>query len=217
LHPRRNAHGPAKVGDLETFYEDPEAFLGEGAEHAALIVDVLKLRQSLTRAMKGKLETITESLDPAQAHLRARDWCVYYGAHTGRFTSRRIQLHNMSRGIAVDKRAIIDRVMALPMPEAEDDAIRVVEEEVRAAEVRERQRQGKEVKFDLDDALATLVRPVFCAAPGNVLGIVDYTLDSRFGRARSDLAAVVIRTGGGKGRDVAKPSLRQSALRRSRH
>src|SRR5262249_42535174 len=35
---------------LETFYEDPEAFLGEAADNATLIVEVLKLRQSLTRA-----------------------------------------------------------------------------------------------------------------------------------------------------------------------
>jgi DNA polymerase len=147
---------------LEAFYEDPGEVLGEAADNAALVVEVLKLRQSLTRAMKGKLETIAESLDPAETHPRARDWSVYHGAHTGRFTSRRIQLHNMSRGIPIDVRAVIERIMALPRtdPQWTEQAIGIV--------------KGEAAHADIDDALATLVRPVFCASPGMVLGIVDY-------------------------------------------
>lgn len=131
---------------LEALYEDPEAVLGE-CDDAAKIVEVLKLRQSMTRAMKGKLQRIAETVEDDG---RVRDWSVYYGAHTGRFTSRRIQLHNMARGASIDAEAVIN-------------GPRTLEHVKSIAGI-----------HDVDDVLASLVRPVFCASEGHCLGIVDY-------------------------------------------
>ena len=131
---------------LEPFYDYPEEHLGH-LDHASRVVEVLKLRQSMTRAMKGKLVRILESLD---GDSRVRDWSVYYGAHTGRFTSRRIQLHNMARGAPVDVEAIINGPRTLDH----------IHQHAKGC--------------DVDDVLAALVRPMFCARIDSLLGICDY-------------------------------------------
>lgn len=143
--------------EVERFYEKPEDFLG-GCDHPALplIIEVLKLRQAMSRAMRGKLNTILETLDDDH---RVRDWSVYYGAHTGRFTSRRVQLQNMASRIEPkdkNSRARLDIRSILNGPRTLDSIQQLTEE------------------FDTDDVLAALTRPVFTAAPGMALAIVDY-------------------------------------------
>ncbi len=184
---RENAASPAKVKAwlllqglhiqslakkaLEQMYEDPEGYFGGFSDNfkltspidVDLIVEVLLLRQQVTRAMKGKLEKISESLDDDH---RVRDWAVYHGAHTGRFTARGLQPHNLSKG-----------VMGAPKIWGEDFVERIFKSTRTVEDVRQvasdlSARMGRDIAAD--DILVSLVRPVFAAPTGRSLGIVDF-------------------------------------------
>lgn len=85
---------------LERLYEFPDEFFQDHDEltaHHAHICEVLQLRQSITRISKSKLRRILEIADSDD---RVRDVLVAYGAHTGRWTGRNVQPHNLAKGLA---------------------------------------------------------------------------------------------------------------------
>lgn len=149
---------------LNRLIADPDAyFLGEEetgvqfASVAPIVPRVLRLRSAATRITSAKIERIREQVGPDS---RLRRMLVYHGAHTGRFSSRVVQLHNLSRGVA--KCRVAD-LLADGVPTY--DAI--------AAEA-QRLRTAGMGWVTVDDVLATLLRYVLTASPGGVLGIVDY-------------------------------------------
>lgn len=136
---------------LELLYDEPEDFFkGADADSIPRVIEVLKLRQSANRAGKGKIARLYSLADEDQ---RLRDLIVYHGAHTGRFSGRGIQPHNMARGVPMDLEGVFTRFTATGRIDLES---------------------LDTSKYALDDLLATLFRPVFCAPEGFTLGIVDY-------------------------------------------
>jgi DNA polymerase bacteriophage-type len=71
--------------------EDPENDLGEPVRIPSVVVEFLKARFAVLRVTKGKLDAAIN----AGTDGRLYDLLVYYGAHTGRFSGRRMQIHNM--------------------------------------------------------------------------------------------------------------------------
>lgn len=81
---------------LKTFLQDPDAmYVGDEDIEAplALVQEALEHRRDLVRAGKGKVDTALEILDDDD---RVRDVLMYWGAHTGRWSSRKLQVHNLS-------------------------------------------------------------------------------------------------------------------------
>lgn len=71
-----------------------EFFTGDGELDEALDVlrDALAARREVTRVGKSKVETAIQVLE---SDGRVRDQLVYYGAHTGRWSGRALQPHNL--------------------------------------------------------------------------------------------------------------------------
>lgn len=71
-------------------------YYGDGDADAAVeaIVELMELRREVVRVGKGKAERAVEALE---SDSRVRDQFVYYGAHTGRWAGRGMQLHNMPK------------------------------------------------------------------------------------------------------------------------
>lgn len=138
---------------VEQFYDDPDSFLCGQAptESVALVTEVLKLRQTLTRVGKAKLDRIKQMADSDN---RVRDMLVYGGAHTGRWSGRGIQPHNFARGVSgFSLTSVLD---------AQRDG------NLDLSRIRE---LAEDAKASVDDVLSTLTRPVFCGDP---LAIADY-------------------------------------------
>jgi DNA polymerase len=144
---------------LERLYEYPEEFFGECddlTERHAFVCEVLKLRQTVTRVSKAKLQRIAEMADPDN---RVRDVLVYCGAHTGRWSGKGIQPHNMARGVGdLDTEGLLLRHAG--------GRLDIEQVKEAAAKCKGHPRT--------DDVLSTLLRPVFCAGDGNTLLIADY-------------------------------------------
>lgn len=74
---------------------DPDKFyMGEDDDPSAALVgvqEVMELRRELARVGKSKMETALSLLEEDG---RVRDQLVYYGAGPGRWSSRRLQVHN---------------------------------------------------------------------------------------------------------------------------
>lgn len=134
--------------------DDPEELIGDAdADGLDLVVEVLHARQVATRSGVSKLQAARDAQDEDG---RVRDALIYYGAATGRWTGRGLQPHNLTRGSdRVDVWRCLDLVR--------DRRLDV--DELRAA------CPGVRV----DEILSSLTRPVFCAAEGCDLLIVDYS------------------------------------------
>lgn len=148
---------------VERFVADPEAFAEslEGYEGGStpdippVVCDVLRLRQSAIRITGAKLHNVAAAV-PDGSDSRLRDMFVYHGAHTGRFSGRKVQLHNLPRpkkGIDVEAIASLhDR------GELTFDAVRSAIPDT----------------LTVDDAVSALLRPMFTASPGHQLAIADF-------------------------------------------
>lgn len=141
---------------LERFYDFPEEFTEDeyDDDRHTHICEVLRLRQSVTRISKAKLQRVLEIVDTDS---RVRDVLVAYGAHTGRFTGRNLQPHNFARGL----------------PDLKLEPLIAASESLSIADVREAVGRCKN-KPRLDDALTTILRCILCAAKDRTLGICDY-------------------------------------------
>lgn len=139
---------------------------------AARIEAAIAARQLASRATVGKVARVFSSVDP---DARCRNVLVYHGAHTGRWSGRDLQPHNMPRPTsAVDVASLLAKYHATDSLTLDD---------VRAAST-----------CDLGAALASLMRPIVCAPPGRVLVCLDYAqVEARgvmwLARDRNGLAA----------------------------
>lgn len=81
---------------LNDLLSNPEKFYSGDDEDCpgavAALFDVLQLRRELTRVGRGKVDTAIRLLED---DCRIRDQHVYWGAHTGRWSGRALQIHNM--------------------------------------------------------------------------------------------------------------------------
>jgi len=131
---------------VQEILDDPDSILGDSDNpQAVLAVEVLKRRMDATRSSSAKIEGLLEDTD---ADGRLRGVYVYHKAHTGRWSSRGVQLHNLPRGLA-----------KLPVERLRSDlALSAM----------------KEATSKVSDAFTTLIRPCFGAAPGKRLCIADF-------------------------------------------
>lgn len=103
-----------------------------------------RAREALATIAAGKLRA---GLDRVHADGRLRDTLVYYGAHTGRWAGRGMQLHNMPRPAARLEGVDVDALSAAVLAGRPCDA----------------------------DEIALLVRATITASPGNVLAVADFS------------------------------------------
>lgn len=161
---------------VERFLADPEGFQ-KGAEEAGACVEVpervarvLKLRQTALRQLTPKLEAAMQAVS---ADGRIRDLFVYHGAHTGRWTSHRVQIHNLAKGVETEKddpKIIGDLLAAYDAGMLCYSDILEACERFRAAKSK---RLGRDAPAPTpDDVLTTLIRPCFYGDPG--LWVADY-------------------------------------------
>jgi DNA polymerase len=109
---------------------------------------VLEARRATARTTVGKLSGVLEETD---ADCRLRHQFQYHQAHTGRWSSRGVQLHNLPK----------------PAEGANVEALLNAGDDVEAFCA-----ALNDISFA--DALSALIRPTFTAAPGHVLVIADY-------------------------------------------
>lgn len=143
---------------LAELLADPEGMFGD-TDHPAVanVIEALLTRQAATRATAAKVNKVLSVVDTDD---RVRNMFVYHGAHTGRWSSRDLQLHNMPRGVECDTGAIL----------AAYEQGRLTLDAVRAAAKGAR----------IDDVLVSLMRPIIRAPRGKRLVIIDYaTVEAR--------------------------------------
>lgn len=140
------------------FLDSPEDFAPEEGVSGGIspaVLSVLRLRQAALRITGPKLERALEAVD---ADHRLRDLLVYHGSHTGRWTSHKVQVHNLTKGLA---KLDIESLLARPLTyEAITSAIE--------------SNRKHYPHVTPDDVLSTLIRPTLRAAPGSILLICDY-------------------------------------------
>lgn len=130
---------------LENFLDDPAGSV------TSLALRVMELKSSATKITAGKL---TRALQSVGADNRLRDLFVDYGAHTGRWTSRTVQVHNLPRGHSkVDVEALLSEPLTYD---------RVVAEAAR-------------IEATASEVLSTLIRPTLVAPKGSSLGVADFS------------------------------------------
>lgn len=146
---------------IETLIADPDGFFGDSDDPAvARVLGVLLARQHACRATVGKVTRVFTAADPDG---RIRGVHVAYGAHTGRFSSREFQSHNMAKGMLN-----LDVEGLLMCHYYATGTLTLAE--VRAAA--ERAREPWQIGDPTGDALATLMRPIVASKKG--LRIADY-------------------------------------------
>lgn len=131
-----------------------------------VVIEVLKLRSAATRITAGKL---ANALASVSRDGRLRDMAVYYGAHTGRFSGRKVQVQNLPRGL--DPRAF--------NIEAFFSRGNLTWERLETyRQIAEYMREGlgdKKPTTGIADMISALIRPAFTAKEGHTLLVADYS------------------------------------------
>jgi DNA polymerase bacteriophage-type len=85
---------------MKAFMAKPQDFYcGDDSDESAAIeamVEALELRKEVARVGKGKADAAFEGIEYDD---RIREQFVYWGAHTGRWSGRKLQLHNMPQAV----------------------------------------------------------------------------------------------------------------------
>lgn len=132
--------------------EELEEYENNGCESLPLILEVLRAREVVTRGAKGKIERLLDiamHLPPSESRLKHST--VAYGAHTGRWSGRGFQPHNMPRTTGIER---TKKILAL----YDEQGFL----------------QSKDLGEEPDNALVDLVRPILCAEEGKILLKADY-------------------------------------------
>ncbi len=127
------------------------------------VAALAKARLAISSICKGKLEA---GLDRVSADGRLRDLVGYYGAHTGRWSGRALQPHNLPKP---GKEDILPRVSELPPKPARALIEAAVEADIRALRAEDPHpalRSGH---------VPVLLRACITAPPGRTLLVADYS------------------------------------------
>jgi DNA polymerase len=145
---------------IDHFLDHPEDF-GSEDETATIsainpvVFPVLRLRQAALRITRAKLERALATVDDDG---RIRGLLSYHNAHTGRFSSSRVQIHNLPRGLAG----------------LEAEALASLHDQGRLTYVAIEQAVAGIKNATVDDALSSLVRLTLVPAADNALLIADF-------------------------------------------
>lgn len=136
--------------DKHTLTEELAEYDSEDCPHLETVKVILDARQNATRSSKGKIERLLGIA--AVAGERLQHGTVFHGAHTGRWSGRGVQPHNLARPIDTNQLAAILSIY---------------------------ENAGTLSLADLGerpaDRLTELMRPVFCADEGKTLIVGDYS------------------------------------------
>lgn len=147
---------------LKTFLAQPEDFyVGEEDMDAPfdIVKEALMHRREVVRVGGGKVDTALSVLDDDN---RIRDVIVYWGAHTGRWASRKLQIHNFpATYFGIDIEELSQEIRGLDVAEAA--------KRVQAACDAASEKLKRHIYFS--DALSVLIRAAV-AAPA--LSKADY-------------------------------------------
>lgn len=143
---------------VEHFINDPDDY--SDVEVPPQVFRVLELRKSCLRITGAKLSQALASVSPDG---RLRDSFTFHGAHTGRWSGRRVQLQNLPRGVSgLNVRGIIEGSV-----DYRGEALRL--ETLRQSTPASPVMASKPITSH--DILSTMIRPCFY---GHDLLIADY-------------------------------------------
>jgi DNA polymerase len=143
---------------LDRFFTEPESFSDCEDETLSAVIHVLKLRQEVARTGKNKLVRMTDLVNSGG---RVTDLHVYGGAHTLRFSSYGLQLHNFSRGLGVIDKKTLDYEKLCSVKTTYEDI------------VAESERMSSPTKtVTVAEVLSTITRPVIASKLG--FNIADF-------------------------------------------
>jgi DNA polymerase len=148
---------------INAFYDAPEDFIDESVDDEGLcrIMEVLKLRSMANRTSKAKLTRMMLSVSKEDGRLRNM-FAYHQAVPTGRWAGKGVQPHNLAKGHSKVNTGTVLKLF-------EEDKLTL---EAMNDLCQEYSLSGEECRKD--DLLTTVLRPVFCAEKGNVLGFVDY-------------------------------------------
>ncbi len=139
---------------IEQMIADPEGWFGDRDDPAVVkVMEVIARRQEASRAVVGKIDRVFAVADSDD---RVRNMFVYHGAHTGRWSGRDLQPHNMPRGCKMDVEGLLGIYH-----ETGGFTLADVEAALRT-------------KASVGDGLATMFRPIIRASKGRRFLIFDY-------------------------------------------
>ena len=129
------------------------------------VYDVLRLRQSAIRITSAKTDRMVDRRSKCG---RIRDLFTYHKAHTGRWSSGGVQIHNLPRG----KRGIpVGRILEYYENGKWSGDVKEAYEHIQSFLPVESEKQKR---VTVDDALSALIRPCFVAESGKKLAIADF-------------------------------------------
>lgn len=137
-----------------------------------VVIDVLKLRMKALRITDAKVSRAQKVV--AKDH-RIRDLISYHVAHTGRFSSQYVQIHNLPRP---DKWFSDNARMVLDSINHDEPDVKVMYDALRKLlPAMEPPKPGEPHKkyVTVDDVLSGLIRPCIVAKPKHVFIIADYS------------------------------------------
>lgn len=155
---------------VQRFLDSPyiiEEFLVGVREVPPLVLEVLKLRMKALRITDAKVHRARERTSDDG---RIRDLHTYHAAHTGRFSSYGVQIHNLPTAKTVGKLSIEDTVKLIKSTAKQfpGDIAKVYETVQKVLPPPE---PGKPY-VSVDDVCSVMIRPCFV---GNKLALVDFS------------------------------------------
>lgn len=152
---------------VQRFIDSPyliESNLSAATEIPPIVIQVLELRMKALRITDAKIKKAKERIE---SDGRIRDIITYHVAHTGRFSSSGVQLHNLPRP---DNRIDIERVIASIDFECRDS--KAIYNNLKQFVPSER--KPNEKALTVDDICSALLRPTIIPKSGHLLCIADY-------------------------------------------
>lgn len=130
-----------------------------------VVIDVLKLRMKALRITDAKVKRAQARVSPDS---RIRDLIGYHVAHTGRFSSSGVQIHNLPKPLkGVDIEGILNRI------DHTCGDVKVIFDSIKRELPVAEPHSTKSVT--VDDVCSALIRPAFKASKGKLLCIADYS------------------------------------------
>lgn len=135
-----------------------------------VVCDVLRLRMKALRITDAKAKRAQQRVSPDG---RMRDLISYHVAHTGRFSSSGMQVHNLPNAIKnLDLELLLSAVEEVKRVK---DVRKVYDRIQQVVEHCNTLRGEDDPEITVDDALSALIRPCFLAKEGHSFCIADYS------------------------------------------
>jgi DNA polymerase bacteriophage-type len=163
--------------------DDPAVAVKAAKDIPPEVFDVLAVRSAAVRITGAKTKRAAEAACPDG---RLRDLLTFNMAIPGRWSSVRVQIHNLPRGKkGIDPARMIEGMAVadskgLDWPDRPKKLVKWMRSYL-AREAKKAEDEGKEklagkiARYTVDDVLSCLVRPSLVAAPGHVLLRCDFS------------------------------------------